>query len=176
MPRARRLVPTAPLPTGTLTFLFTDIEGSTRLWEAHPDAMHQAVARHDTLVRQNIEARGGFVFKTVGDAFCAAFGTTRGVGSGSGSLCLREGASTRRRQRLSMKYMTTSFACWDSLSYITRQAAMLTRGRRCRRWSRRTQTAAPIKSRRDTPVAGRPIFASSGWIAHITNTIRAWPR
>jgi len=68
-------VPTAPLPTGTLTFLFTDIEGSTRLWEAHPDAMHQAVARHDTLVRQNIEARGGFVFKTVGDAFCAAFGT-----------------------------------------------------------------------------------------------------
>src|SRR4029453_342957 len=75
MPRARRLVSTAPLPTGTLTFLFTDIEGSTRLWEAHPDAMHHAVARHDMLVRQNIEARGGFVFKTVGDAFCAAFTT-----------------------------------------------------------------------------------------------------
>jgi TolB-like protein/class 3 adenylate cyclase/Flp pilus assembly protein TadD len=75
MPRARRLSPTAQLPTGTLTFLFTDIEGSTRLWEAHPDAMHQAVARHDTLVRQNIEARSGLVFKTMGDAFCAAFGT-----------------------------------------------------------------------------------------------------
>ena len=75
MPRARRWVPTEPLPTGTLTFLFTDIEGSTRLWEAHPDAMRQAVARHDTLVRQDIEAHGGFVFKTVGDAFCAAFRT-----------------------------------------------------------------------------------------------------
>jgi class 3 adenylate cyclase len=68
-------MPTAARPTSTPTFLFTDIEGSTRLWEAHPDAMHQAVARHDALVRQNVEAHGGFVFKTLGDAFCAAFGT-----------------------------------------------------------------------------------------------------
>ena len=62
-------------PTGTVTFLFTDIEGSTRLWEQHPEAMRPALARHDGLLRQSIEGSGGFVFKTVGDAFCAAFPT-----------------------------------------------------------------------------------------------------
>ena len=62
-------------PTGTVTFLFTDIEGSTRLWERNAQAMQEALARHDELLRTAIEARGGYVFKTVGDAFCAAFGT-----------------------------------------------------------------------------------------------------
>jgi predicted ATPase/class 3 adenylate cyclase len=61
------------LPTGTVTFLFTDIEGSTRLWEQHPEAMRAALARHDALLRAAIEARGGHVFKTMGDAFCSAF-------------------------------------------------------------------------------------------------------
>ena len=64
-------------PTGTVTFLFTDIEGSTRLWEQHPDAMRAALARHDALLCRSIEGGGGFVFKTVGDAFCAAFSTAR---------------------------------------------------------------------------------------------------
>jgi predicted ATPase/class 3 adenylate cyclase len=64
-----------PLPSGTVTFLFTDIEGSTRLWEKHPEAMSAALARHDTLLRLAIEQSGGFVFKTIGDAFCAAFAT-----------------------------------------------------------------------------------------------------
>ena len=63
------------LPTGTVTFLFTDIEASTRLWEAHHEAMRQAVARHDELMRQCIAARGGHVFKTGGDGFCTAFPT-----------------------------------------------------------------------------------------------------
>ena len=63
------------LPTGTVTFLFTDIEGSTRLWEAHPEAMRPALARHEDLLRGCIEDSGGYVFKTVGDAFCAAFPT-----------------------------------------------------------------------------------------------------
>jgi TolB-like protein/class 3 adenylate cyclase/Tfp pilus assembly protein PilF len=61
------------LPTGTVTFLFTDIEGSTRLWEHHPQAMEKALARHDALLSQVIESHGGTVFKKVGDAFCAAF-------------------------------------------------------------------------------------------------------
>src|SRR5918993_1363302 len=60
-------------PTGTVTFLFTDIEGSTRLWERDPSAMQQALARHDGILRSVIETNGGFVFKTIGDAFCAAF-------------------------------------------------------------------------------------------------------
>src|SRR3954453_5955176 len=63
------------LPRGTVTFLFTDIEGSTRLWEEHPDAMRLALARHDSLLRAAIETHGGFVFKTMGDAFCATFPT-----------------------------------------------------------------------------------------------------
>src|SRR6266849_947250 len=68
-----RRAPIADLPTGTVTFLFTDIEGSTRLWEQQPQAMQAALARHDALLRQAIETHGGFVFKTIGDGFCAAF-------------------------------------------------------------------------------------------------------
>src|SRR5215204_2718584 len=60
-------------PTGTVTFLFTDIEGSTLLWERDARAMRSALARHDEILRSVIEERGGHVFKTVGDAFCAAF-------------------------------------------------------------------------------------------------------
>jgi len=65
------------LPTGTVTFLFTDVEGSTRLWEDHPDAMHGVLARHDEIVRGAIESHGGYVVKTTGDGFHAAFGTAR---------------------------------------------------------------------------------------------------
>src|SRR5437660_471652 len=61
------------LPRGTVTFLFTDIEGSTRRWEEQPDAMRLALARHDALLRAAIESHAGCIFKTVGDAFCAAF-------------------------------------------------------------------------------------------------------
>jgi predicted ATPase/class 3 adenylate cyclase len=67
-------VATSP-PTGTVTFLFTDIEGSTRMWERSPQAMQAALARHDGLLRSSIEERGGYVFKTVGDASCCAFWT-----------------------------------------------------------------------------------------------------
>jgi predicted ATPase/class 3 adenylate cyclase/Tfp pilus assembly protein PilF len=62
-------------PTGTVTFLFTDIEGSTKLWERSPEAMSEALARHDKILRETIEIHGGHVFKTVGDAFFAAFST-----------------------------------------------------------------------------------------------------
>lgn len=63
------------LPVGTVTFLFTDIEGSTRLWEQDHDRMRESLARHDALLRDAIESNNGFVFKTIGDAFCAAFPT-----------------------------------------------------------------------------------------------------
>ena len=66
-------LPTNTLPTGEVTFLFTDIEGSTRLWELHPDEMPSVIARHDSLMHSSIESAGGHVFKTVGDAFCAVF-------------------------------------------------------------------------------------------------------
>jgi predicted ATPase/class 3 adenylate cyclase/DNA-binding XRE family transcriptional regulator/Tfp pilus assembly protein PilF len=60
-------------PQGMVTFLFTDIEGSTRLWEQHPRAMPEAITRHDAIVRRAIESQGGVVFRTAGDSFCAAF-------------------------------------------------------------------------------------------------------
>lgn len=57
-----------------MTFLFTDIEGSTRLWEREPASMSAALEQHDELVRREVDERGGHVFKTVGDACCAVFG------------------------------------------------------------------------------------------------------
>ena len=63
------------IPSGTVTFLFTDIEGSTQLWERHPDQMRVALARHDALLRQIGAQHQGYVFKTVGDAFMIAFNT-----------------------------------------------------------------------------------------------------
>ena len=61
------------LPSGTVTFVFTDIEGSTQRWERDRVAMQTALRRHDQLMRAAIAEHGGHVFKTVGDAFCAAF-------------------------------------------------------------------------------------------------------
>jgi predicted ATPase/class 3 adenylate cyclase len=61
------------LPTGTITFLYTDIEGSTRHWERQPEAMREALQRHDAILNQAIVAQDGKVFRRVGDAFCAAF-------------------------------------------------------------------------------------------------------
>src|SRR5438552_139803 len=72
---SRQHSPVPTLPSGTVTFLFTDIEGSTRLWETQREAMSEALPRHDALLRQCIESRGGHIFKTGGDAFCAAFTT-----------------------------------------------------------------------------------------------------
>jgi class 3 adenylate cyclase len=68
----------AGLPSGTVTFLFTDIEGSTRLWAQDHDAMAVALARHDAVLTAAITAQGGYVFKTVGDAICAAFPSAPG--------------------------------------------------------------------------------------------------
>src|SRR5215211_8041278 len=67
------------LPSGTVTFLFTDIEGSTALWEHHPVAMRPAVDRHVVLLREAITAHGGVLFKMVGDAVHAAFGSAAGA-------------------------------------------------------------------------------------------------
>ncbi len=65
--------PAVAWPGGTTTFLFTDIQGSTQLWEQYPQAMPAALQRHEILLRQAIAEHRGVVFKTVGDAVCAAF-------------------------------------------------------------------------------------------------------
>jgi class 3 adenylate cyclase len=63
------------LPTGTVTFLFTDLERSTRLWEDHPEAMHAALARHDEILRDAIAAHSGHLVKMTGDGAHGAFAT-----------------------------------------------------------------------------------------------------
>ena len=63
------------LPSGTVTFLFTDIEGSTQLWEKYPEAMRDALAKHDAILRQVIESHGGQIIKTTGDGIHSVFET-----------------------------------------------------------------------------------------------------
>ncbi|MGO8938839.1 MAG: ATP-binding protein, partial [Mycobacterium sp.] len=64
-------------PSGVVTFLFTDIEGSTRRWEADAEAMRAELATHDDVLRGAIQAHGGFLFKHTGDGMCAAFSSPR---------------------------------------------------------------------------------------------------
>jgi predicted ATPase/class 3 adenylate cyclase len=73
---------------GEYAFLFTDLAGSSRLWEQHPDAMGAALADHDTLLRQAIEAAGGVVFSTMGDGLAAVFD--------SADTCLAAAAAAQR--------------------------------------------------------------------------------
>jgi predicted ATPase/class 3 adenylate cyclase len=70
-------VSTADAPSGVVTFLFTDVEGSTRRWEADADGMRVALAAHDDVLRSAIEAHGGWLFKHTGDGVCAAFSSAR---------------------------------------------------------------------------------------------------
>jgi predicted ATPase/class 3 adenylate cyclase len=67
----------AAAPSGVVTFLFTDVEGSTRRWEADADVMRNALVAHDDALRTAIEARGGFLFKHTGDGVCAAFASPK---------------------------------------------------------------------------------------------------
>lgn len=67
----------AAAPTGVVTFLFTDVEGSTRRWENDADEMRIALAAHDEVLRSAIEANGGWLFKHTGDGVCAAFASPR---------------------------------------------------------------------------------------------------
>jgi class 3 adenylate cyclase len=84
----------ADLPSGVVTFLFTDIEGSTSVWEQHPQAMTVALARHDAIIRQAIVAHDGVVFRTGGDAFCAAFASA--LAALNAALVAQRGLHTER--------------------------------------------------------------------------------
>ena len=65
------------VPSGIVTFLFTDVEGSTRRWEADADAMRASLVVHDDVLRLTIEAHGGFLFKHTGDGVVAAFSSPK---------------------------------------------------------------------------------------------------
>ena len=70
-------VSAAAAPSGVVTFLFTDIERSTRRWEADPDGMRAELAAHDQVLRSAIEKHRGWLFKHTGDGVCAAFASAR---------------------------------------------------------------------------------------------------
>jgi len=65
------------LPTGTVTFLFTDIEGSTKLAREHPETWESVRERHHAILQSAMDAHNGFVFQIIGDAFCVAFHTAK---------------------------------------------------------------------------------------------------
>ena len=83
----------AERPSGTVTFLFTDIEGSTRRWEADPEAMRVALAAHDEVLRSAVEGRGGWLFKHTGDGVCAAFSSAPDRGGGRGGRAAAVGVA-----------------------------------------------------------------------------------
>jgi class 3 adenylate cyclase len=60
-------------PSGTVTFLFTDIEGSTRLWQQDEEAMRAALSRHDDILRKTVADHDGVVFSSMGDGMAAVF-------------------------------------------------------------------------------------------------------
>jgi len=70
---------TVAAPSGVVTFLFTDVEGSTRRWENDADGMRAALAAHDEVLRSAIGVHGGFMFKHTGDGACAAFASPTGA-------------------------------------------------------------------------------------------------
>src|SRR5438093_9817898 len=69
----RTTSPTVPESAALATFLFTDVEGSTRLWEQEPERMAAALARHDAIVRGCVQANHGVLVKATGDGIHAAF-------------------------------------------------------------------------------------------------------
>src|SRR5215475_6087771 len=84
----------AELPAGTVTFLLTDIEGSTRLWETVPGAMEEALERHNRLLPEVIEEHGGVVVTSrgEGDSFFAVFASAVGAAEAAGACQLRLGS------------------------------------------------------------------------------------
>ena len=68
---------TTAAPSGVITFLFSDVEGSTRRWESDAEQMRAALGAHDALLREAVEAHGGWVFKHTGDGVCTVFTSPR---------------------------------------------------------------------------------------------------
>ena len=110
-------------PTGIVTFLFTDIEGSTKLWQAYPQQMKLNLARHDALLRAAIEQLDGYVFKTIGDAYCAAFASApqavRAAIESQESLAREEWGATPIKVRMGIHVGEAEATGQDYRGYLT---------------------------------------------------------
>ena len=144
---------------GDRDLLFTDIEGSTSLWESAPEAMQVALKRHDQLLRSTIESARGYVFKTVGDAFCAAFTSARDAVEAAGAA--QQALQTESwpdRARLRVRMALHTGECEETrLDYFGRRStappASRPRPTAARSWSRKP----PPSSSRDALPAGREL-------------------
>jgi predicted ATPase/class 3 adenylate cyclase len=120
----------AQLPTGTVTFLFTDLESSTRLWEQQREAMQSALARHDELLTEAVDAQGGWVVKGTGDGLHAVFATAEAAlaAAVAGQLALsREGwgATGPLRVRMGLHTGTAERRGGDFFGPVLNRAARL---------------------------------------------------
>ena len=88
------------LPIGTVTSLFTDLEGSTRLWAEHPEAMRAALARHDEILRETVAAHGGRMVKATGDGLGGGMRSERRRRRSARSAQSREGGPGRCERRM----------------------------------------------------------------------------
>jgi predicted ATPase/class 3 adenylate cyclase len=119
------------LPAGTVTFLFTDLEGSTRLWEEHPEGMKGALARHDVILRDAVECHGGQVVKSTGDGVHAAFGRAEdavaaAVDAQRGLVAERWAGTGPLRVRMGLHTGTAETRAGDYFGPALNRAARLT--------------------------------------------------
>ena len=145
-----------------VTFLFTDVEGSTRRWEADADAMRAALAAHDEVLRKAIEAHGGWLFKHTGDGVCAAFASPRSavdaavaaqralelpvrMGLATGEAELRDGDYFGTVLNRAARVMAAGHGGQILLDGTT--AALLQRHRPDRLWGRGDYATSPNRSR-----------------------------
>ncbi len=95
---------TTEAPSGVVTFLFTDIEGSTRRWESDPEKMRAALAAHDEVLRSAIETHGGFLFKHTGDGTCTAFASPMAAVDAAGGGGVGEALRSERQAPLAASF------------------------------------------------------------------------
>jgi predicted ATPase/class 3 adenylate cyclase len=117
-------------PSGTVTFLFTDIEGSTTLWEQQPARMESALALHDALLKEAIGAHGGLIVKTTGDGVHAVFASARdAIGAALAAQLALQGDEWRDSVALRIRMgVHTGEAAWRDGDYYgtaVNQAARL---------------------------------------------------
>ena len=125
-----KVPPHPTLPTGTVTFLFTDIEGSTTLWEQFPDAMHDAIARHDRLLQHAIESSGGRIVKSTGDGVYAVFAAAaHALGASLAAqraLQACEGDASNSTRRSPIRYRRSHSECGWACTLGSRKSATAT--------------------------------------------------
>jgi len=116
--------------SGTLIFLFTDLEGSTRLWEQFPQAMKAALERHDRILQAAVAASNGQVVKTTGDGMMAVF-TSAAAAAKSCVVAQRPGGPPRLgcqvalRVRMGLRAVYETFTEGFTTADLTEARALL---------------------------------------------------